>query len=251
MSPSLGPSVRHTSRHHLRRTVAGSALALLVLTGCGVGDDTLSPGLAAQVGDTSIKLDRVDDAASDICDMITVLSQDGTASAVPGSVVRDNSLQYVVLRELGNQLGDAYDVRAGAAYRSALETNQTQLAGFGVDSQLLRGVVPILSSGDYFLDIVQQIGRADLGLTTEAAGQQEGIANGLEIAQQWVADHGLKVNPRFSSMSIGGLDSIVTSDVDDLSVPVSDFAQQALAAVDPADPNTSYADSLPESQRCG
>jgi hypothetical protein len=112
-------------------------------------------------------------------------------------------------------------------------------------------VVPTLSSGDYFLDIVQQIGREELGLTSEEDGQQKGITKGLEIAKQWEADHGLEVNPRFSSLSIGDLSEIVVSQVQDVSVPESDFAKQAMAGVDPAAPDTSYVDSLPESQRCG
>ena len=235
----------------LRRAVAGVAVAGLALSGCGVGDDALRSGLAAQVGDTSIELDQVDDAAADLCDMITFLSEEGTSTAVPGSVVRDNSLQYVVLRELGNQLGAEYDVEAGDSYRSSLDSNESQLAQFGVDSDLLDKVVPTLSSGDYFLDIVQQIGREELGLTSEEDGQQQGMTKGLEIAQQWEADHGLEVNPRFSSMSIGDLSEIVVSEVQDVSVPESDFAKQALAGVDPEAPDTSYVDALPDSQRCG
>jgi hypothetical protein len=250
VSPTLGSR----RRRNLRRAVVGSAVAVLALSGCGVGEDALGPGLAAQVGDTSIELDQVDDAAADLCDMITVLSKEGTSPAVPGAVIRDNSLQYVVLRELGDQLAEEYDVQAGDAYRSSLDTNKEQLAGFGVDSDLLGKVVPTLSSGDYFLDIVQQIGREDLDLTSEEDGQQQGITRGLEIARQWEADHGLEVNPRFSSMSIGDMSEIVVSEVRELSVPVSDFAKQAVAGAapaDPASPDTSYVDSLPESQRCG
>ncbi len=238
----------------LRRAVAGVAVAGLALSGCGVGEDSLGPGLAAQVGDTSIELDQVDDAAADLCDMITFLSKEGTSPAVPGAVIRDNSLQYVVLRELGNQLGEEYGVEAGEAYRSSLDTNESQLAGFGVDSDLLDEVVPTLSSGDYFLDIIQQIGRDELGLSSAEDTEQQGIGKGLEIAQEWETDHGLEVNPRFSSLSIGDLDEIVVSDIQQLSVPVSDFAKQAVEGVDPADPanpDTSYVDSLPESQRCG
>ncbi len=243
MSPSLGPT--------FRRAVAGSAVAVLTLSGCGVGEDSLGPGLAAQVGDTSIELDQVDDAAADLCEMISFLSEEGTSSAIAGAIVRDNSLQYVVLRELGNQLAEEYDVRAGEAYRSSLDSNEAQLSGFGVDGDLLDEVVPTLSSGDYFLDIVQQIGQDELGLSPTEDTQQEGISKGLEIAQQWEADQGLEINPRFSSMSVGDLDQILVSQVDSLSVPVSDFAKQALESVDPAAADSSYVDSLPESQRCG
>ncbi len=118
-------------------------------------------------------------------------------------------------------------------------------------SDLLDEVVPTLSSGDYFLDIVQQIGQDELGLSPEEDTQQEGIAKGLEVARQWEADHGLEVNPRFADLSIGDLDQFLISSVDSLSVPVSDFAKQAVASIDPAAPDSTYVDSLPESQRCG
>lgn len=243
MSPTLGRS--------LRRAVVGTAVAGLALTGCGVGDGGIRPGLAAQVGDTGIELEQVDDTAADLCDMIGFLSDQGAASTVPGSVVRDNSLQYVVLRELGEQLGEEYDVEAGDLYLGSLEQNESQLSGLGVDDDLLDAVLPTLSSGDYFLDVVQQIGQDELGLAPDEDTQQAGIAAGLQIAQDWEAEHGLEVNPRFSDMSIGDLDEIVSTELDDLSVPVSDFAKQALVGVDPANPDTSYADSLPDNQRCG
>lgn len=237
----------------LRRTAVVAAVAGLALSGCGVADDGagISPGRAAQLGDTEIALDRVEDTAADLCEMITFLSEEGAATAVPGSVVRDNSLQYVVLRELGDQLAEEYDVAAGELYDGSLERNQSQLSGLGVDSALLDGLVPVLSSGDYFIDIVQQVGRSELGLSAEEDAGQEGVAEGLRIAREWEAEQGLEVNPRFSDITIGDLESIVTTEVQGLSVPVSDFATQALEGVDPEDPDSSYAESLPDSQRCG
>jgi hypothetical protein len=243
-------SLRRPGRSR-RLAVIGAVVVGLALNGCGVASDTLRPGLAAQVGDAQIPLDTVDDAAGDLCDMIAFLSKKGSATAVPGSVVRDNSLQYAVLRELGDQLGGEYDVKAGEIYRSTLDRNQAQLSELGVDPDLLEEVVPMLSSGDYFLDIAQQIGQSELGLSAEEDTKQEGLGEGLKIAKAWEADHGLEVNPRFSDLTIGDLDQILDTSVEELSVPVSDFAKQANEGVDPADPDTSYADSLPDSQRCG
>ncbi len=116
-------------------------------------------------------------------------------------------------------------------------------------------MVPTLSSGDYFLDIVQQIGQDELGLTSAEDTQQRGHQpRGSRSPRQWEADHGLEVNPRFSDMSIGDLDAdrgrpSSTS----LSVPVSDFAKQALGGrrPDAATRTRRTLDSLPESQRCG
>lgn len=237
--------------------VAVVAIAGLALSGCGVADQGLRPGLAAQVGDATIDLDTVDDDAAELCDMISFLAKEGASSGVPGSVVRDNVLQYAVLEELGDQLADDYGVEAGDDYRESLRSNESQLAELGVSSKVLDDVVPTLSSGDYFLDIVQQIGWDRLGISPDEDVSNEGIAEGLEVARAWEDEHGLEVNPRFSDMSIGDLEGIVTTELDELSVPVSDFATRAIAGVNPTDPNapaepdTTYLDSLPESQRCG
>lgn len=247
-------SLRRPGRS-LRRAAIGPAVCTavvgLALSGCGVADDTLRPGLAAQVGETEISLDRVDESSSELCDMITFLSREGSATAVPGSVVRDNTLQYTVLRELGNQLSEEYDVAAGDIYRGSLQRNEAQLSELGVSSAVLDDVVPMLSSGDYFLDIAQQIGQRELGLSPEEDTEQEGMEEGLRIAREWEAEYGLEVNPRFSDVSIGDLDEILQIETGSLSVPVSDFAKQAGTEVDPQNPDTSYADSLPDSQRCG
>ena len=238
------------SRRGLRRAVV-AAVAGLALSGCGVADDTARPGVAAQLGDTSIGLDEVDDAAANLCDMITVLAEEGATTAIPGSLVRDNSLQYVVLREFGEQLAEEYDVAVGAAYRGSLEQNEAQLTQLGVDGELLDEVLPQISSGDYFLDIVQQIGQRELGLSPEADTEQAGVSEGLRIAQEWENEQGLDVNPRFSDMHIGDTEQYVRTSKEDLSVAVGPFAKDALAAAEPGGTESSFAESLPESQRCG
>jgi hypothetical protein len=244
----------------VRRSLGGVAvvaIAGLALSGCGVANQGLRPGLAAQVGDATVDLDTVDDNAANLCDMITFLAESGASSGVPGAVVRDNALRYAVLREMGDQLGDEYDVQAGDDYRDSLDRNESQLSELGVSQGVLDDVVPTLSSGDYFLDIVQQIGWEKLGMNPDLDTNNEGISEGLKVAKAWEDEHGLEVNPRFADMSIGDLDQIVTSELDELSVPVSDFAKQALVQINPADPNapaepdTTYLDSLPASQRCG
>ena len=247
-------SLRRPGRS-LRRAAIGPAVCTavvgLALSGCGLATDTLRPGLAAEVGDTDISLDRVEERSSELCDMITFLSREGSASAVPGSVVRDNTLQYTVLRELGDQLGEEYGVEAGEIYRGALERNESQLSELGVSSDVLDELVPMLSSGDYFLDIAQQIGQRELDLRPQEDTQQQGMEEGLRIAREWEAEHGIEVNPRFSDVSIGDLEEILKVETGSLSVPVSDFAKQASQGIDPENPDTSYADSLPDSQRCG
>jgi hypothetical protein len=235
----------------LRRAAVGTTVVALALSGCGVAGDSLRPGLAAQVGDAEIPLDTVNDAASDLCDMITDLAKDGNAGTVPGAAVRDNALQFTVLREFADQLAEEYDVTPGDLYRDSREQQQAQLSQLGVDRDLLDGLLPTLTAPDYFGDIVQQIGQGELGLSADEDTQGQGIEEGLRIAREWESDHGLEINPRFSDMSIGDLDAFLQTEDQQLSMPVSDFAKQAAADVDPQNPDTTYADSLPDSQRCG
>lgn len=235
----------------LRRAAVGSLVVALALSGCGVAGDSLRPGLAAQVGDSEISLETVNEAASDLCDMITGLAAEGNASTVPGSAVRDNALQFTVLREFGDQLAEEYDVTPGDLYRDSSEQQEAQLSELGVDRDLLDGLLPTLTAPDYFGDILQQIGQDELGLSADEDTQGQGIEEGLRIAREWESEHGLEINPRFSDMSIGDLDAFLQTETQDLSVPVSDFAKQAAEGVDVQNPDTTYADSLPDSQRCG
>ena len=110
-----------------------------------------------------------------------------------------------------------------------------------------------LSSTDYFVDILIQVGREDLGISeSEDPDGQQGFAQGLEIAQQWQEENPIETNPRYSGVEIGDADEGVISTRSDISTAVSDFARDALgAAEDPLNEDPAFAASLPESQRCG
>lgn len=245
----------HRRRRSVRRavlTVAVAGIATTALSGCGVGEEQVRPGVAAQVGNVSIGLDEVDDSAESYCEMITALVEDGATTAIPGSLVNDETLRNVVLRELADQLAEAYDVEAGDYYRGRLEETEAQLTQLGVDGALLDEVLPLISSGGYFLDIVQQVGRLELGPAAAAdASDQTAAAEGLRVAQEWENEIGLEVNPRYADMHIGDIEQYVRVQTEDLSVPVSQFAKDAAAAGDAASPDAAFAESLPESQRCG
>ena len=72
-------------------------------------------------------------------------------------------------------------------------------------------------------------------------------------ARQWTAEEGVKTNPVFPDIAVGDVAVEFTRD-DDLSVAVSDFAEEALSDADRLAQqagDSAYAASLPESQRCG
>ena len=221
-----------------------------LLAGCGVADEGVRPGVAAEVGGTTIRVAEVEDAAEDRCEVLEQLAGEDD-QPVSGARIRDLALQGAVLREVASQLADDYDVEAGQLYDDALAEIRRQLEG--LDEDLVDRSVTSLASTDYFIDILIQVGRDELGLTeSDDPGGQQSFPRGLEVAQAWQDEHPVATNPRYASPVIGDADEGVLTTRDDLSAAVSDYAKDALgAAEDPQGADPAYAASLPESQRCG
>lgn len=242
--------MRSIPRARITAAAAGVVAAGLLLSGCGVAEGGVRPGVAAEVGDTSIKVADVEEAAEDRCEVLDELAAEAD-QPVSGARVRDLALQGAVLREIADELAEEYDVRSGGLYAAAQDEIRSQLAG--LDDELVDRAVTSLASTDYFVDILIEIGRDELGLTEETdPGGQQGFQRGLEIAQAWQEEHPVETNPRYSAPVIGDADEGVLTTRDDLSHAVSDYAEDALgAAEDPLGADPGYAATLPESQRCG
>jgi molybdopterin converting factor small subunit len=239
------------------RTIPRVAVAVVgvvtagLLAGCGVADEGVRPGVAAEVGGTSIRVADVEEAAEDRCEILDELADNPDSQPVSGSRVRDLALQGAVLREVADQLAEEYDVESGELYDQAQTEIRRQLDG--LDEDLVDRAVVSLAGTDYFVDILIQIGRDELGLRErEDPGGQLGFPRGLEIAQQWQDEHPIETNPRYSSPVIGDADEGVLTTRDDLSTAVSEYARNALgAAENPQAEDAAYAAQLPDTQRCG
>ena len=230
--------------------VAVGVVAAGLLSGCGVAEEGVRPGVAAEVAGTTISQADVDEATEDRCEVLGELAGEDD-QPVSGARVRDLALQGEVLREIAGQLAEEYDVESGQFYDNALEDIRGQLEG--LDEDLVDRVIVSLSSTGYFVDILIQVGRQELGISeSDDPDGQQGFAEGLKVAQQWQDEHPITTNPRYSGMEIGDSDEGVLTTRDDISTAVSDFARDALgAAEDPLAEDPAYAASLPESQRCG
>ncbi|HWM73197.1 MAG TPA: hypothetical protein VNQ53_05625 [Nocardioides sp.] len=236
-----------------RARIAVAAVGVVaagLLSGCGVADEGMRPGVAAQVAGTTIDRADVEEDAKDRCEVLGELAGEGD-QPVSGARVRDLALQSAVLREVGTQLAEEYDVESSQLYDDAQAEVRGQLDG--LDEDLIDRAVTSLSSTDYFVDILIQVGRGELGITeADDPDGQQGFAQGLEIAQQWQDEHPIETNPRYSGIEIGDADEGVLTTRNDISAAVSDYARDALdAAENPVDEDPAYAASLPESQRCG
>jgi len=236
-----------------RARIAVAAVGVVaagLLSGCGVADEGMRPGVAAQVAGTTIDRADVEEDAKDRCEVLGELAGEGD-QPVSGARVRDLALQSAVLREVGTQLAEEYDVESSQLYDDAQAEVRGQLDG--LDEDLIDRAVTSLSSTDYFVDILIQVGRGELGITeADDPDGQQGFAQGLEIAQQWQDEHPIETNPRYSGIEIGDADEGVLTTRNDISAAVSDYARDALdAAENPVEEDPAYAASLPESQRCG
>lgn len=254
MTPSSRPRPRRTLRRAGVGTAAGLAL-LLGATGCGVGSTSVGPGVAAEVGEETIALTEADAAAADLCDMFTFLAAEGAAQPLPGSLVRQDSLRSLVLREVADQLGEEYGVEPGDNYRAATKDLSSQLAEIGVDDDLVERVVPDLAAVAYYGDVVTGIGQDRLELDAAEDAQGAGLQEGLAVATAWAEDNPIEVNPRFGSIELLDTPQLLSMTGEDLSTPVSDFATAAQGATDieAAEPGAGadLVADLPASQRCG
>jgi len=241
--------VRTIPRARLAAAAVGVVAAGL-LSGCGVADEGVRPGVAAKVAGTTIDVSDVEQATEDRCEVLGEVAREDD-QPVSGARIRDLALQSEVLREVATQLAEEHDVESSQLYDDAQAEIRSQLEG--LDEDLVDRAVITLSSTDYFVDILIQVGRGELGISeADDPDGQQGFAEGLEIAQQWQEEHPIETNPRYSGMEIGDSDEGVLTTRDDISTAVSDFARDALgAAEDPLAEDPAYAASLPESQRCG
>lgn len=219
---------------------AGCATLVGVASGCGVSEGGFRPGAAAVVGDDTVSVQDVDSAAEALCGLIDEAGQ----GAQSGSQVRATMLEGLVLRAVAEQINQDYDVPVGQLYEQSVSGAEDELSD--LDSDELEAVLPGVTGTAYFVDVMTAIGREELGIdSTDDYEGQEGLPEGIKIAQQWTEDNPIRTSPAFPELSIG--ESQVDRERIDLSVAVSDFAKAATAdEVDPA-----FVDALPESQRCG
>lgn len=230
--------MRSIRRARLAAAVVG-VVAGGLLTGCGIANEGIQPGAAAEVGDTTISLDDVEDAAEELCDL---RGEDPATKGVPvsGAEVRTRALQTLVLRSIADGLAEEYDIVPTPTYASLEEAADD--AGT-VQARTTLGL-------SYFVNVMQAVGREE---TAVGAAEEDQLLAGIQAAQEWTAREGVKTNPVFPDIEIGDVAVEFTRD-DDLSVAVSDFAAEALGDADrlaEQEGDSAYAATLPESQRCG
>lgn len=226
------------------RPLLGLAAAATVLasglTGCGVAGTGFSPGVAAEVGDTSISTERVDEVASSYCDAITPQLE---GQVLPKRYLTSGVAGQLALAAAARQLAEEHGVEPGTAYTDQVSRLRKAVAALPEDQQ--EAVVEVESAGSLVSDLVVGVGRALAAEQGLADADEDQVAQlGNDALTAWIEDNDVDLNPRYGVELRDG--QPVDADTA-TSVAVGDVATAATAE----SPDQSYAATLPESQRCG
>ena len=215
-------------------TAATTALAGLLLTGCGAA----TPGVAVKVGDEEITTRHVDQVTANYCTAVGELE-----SAVPMGFVRQYVVQLLTLRSQASQIAEDYGVEPGATYRTDVAQRQDTAASKPEEVQ--DDYVELASTSAYAQDILDQVGRIVLeeqGVTEPTAEQT--TQAGIDVFNQWPNTHDLEIDPRYGLRNVDGVLSPVDTST---SVAVGETAKAGMST----EPDPAFAETLPVNHRCG
>ena len=231
-----------------RSLVPVVALAAL-LSGCGGGvtDGELSAGVAARVGDDSISQEQVNRATEGICASLEKqFSEQG--QVVPLKQMKQYAVSLMTARVQAEQIADEYGVTPGPEVATdRLEWEKTAAT---LPEDVREDYVDAMSTERLLLSVVTQAG--EVALEREGVRkptQEQVMARGSDIFENWAGVRGLDVDPRYAMvLTEGSLQPGETG----VSVAVSDVAREGvLQATEPDEGDPEAAAALPESQRCG
>lgn len=219
------------------RPAAASLAALALLTaGCGVSDNDVKPGVAAEVEGQQLSLSKVDRAVEDYC---ALRSANPQAQPAPTALIRAQFVvgwtQAVAVDDLAPEHG--VELPPAAIDRTAVHDAWDALGTIDDDNydtfEFLTWIQQRLS------DPVAEIGADESGAEGDAA-----VSAGITLITKWLDEHDVSFNPVFGSYDattgvFGG---------DPLSVPVS---SEAKGASDTGALTPEQIAKLPADQRCG
>lgn len=227
-------------RPFLGLAAASTLLLSGLLSGCGVAGTGFSPGIAAEVGDREISIDRVHELAASYCDAITPQLE---GQVLPNRYLTSGVAGQLALAEAAQQLGEEHGVEPSEQYDSQVSQLRTAVAGLTRDQQA--AVVEVDSAGSLVSDVVIGVGEVlaeEEGLSDPSREQVAQLGN--QALAEWIEENDVDLNPRYGIELRNG--QPVEADTS-TSVAVGDTATAAMAD----SPDQEYAASLPDSQRCG
>jgi hypothetical protein len=221
------------------RSVGALALSGLVLTGCG---SSARPGVAVEVGNESISTSTVDSTSAHLCTALgDQFKSNGTV--VPMGFIRQGVVQLLTLSSTAEQIADEYGVEPAQAYQR--EVAQREATAESFPEEVRADYVEVMSANALASDILNQVGRIELEDQGVADPTVEQITQaGTDVFSSWPDQNGVEIDPRYGvEMKDGTLTPVDTN----LSVAVGEDAKAGMAT----EPDATYANTLPETHRCG
>jgi len=211
--------------------------ALGALAGCGA----LHPGVAVTAGDDTISLSRVDEVTRDVC--VVIQSDPRSQGSYAMEAIRRGVVANLAMRLAASQLAERYGVSTGKDYATQVKLYERNLSQ--VEPDVRANAMEVLTASSYVQAIVEAVGGIELaneGVDDPTSTDLTDKGNAVLVA--WSEEHGLEIDPRFS-LALG--DTGIEPSRHDTSYAVSDFATQAAAE----QPDETFVNALPPSQRCG
>lgn len=215
-------------------TAATTALAGLLLTGCG----SAAPGVAVKVGDEELTVRHVDEVTSNYCTAVGDLEAE-----VPMGFVRQYVVQLLTVRSQASQIADDYGVEPGSTYLN--DVAQRQGTAGTQPEEVQDDYVELASTSAYAQDVLDQVGRIVLeeqGITDPTVEQTSEA--GIDVFNQWPNTHDIEIDPRYGLRVVDGVLSPVDTHT---SVAVGELAKAGLST----EPDPAFAETLPPTHRCG
>jgi len=217
------------------RSLAGLAVAALLLTGCG-SVPAFNPGVAARVADSTITTAEVDETAADYCSAVQTQLEAG--QAVANSMVSSQVAGALTLQEAAEQFADAQGVDPDPSYQDAADSLEQGIADLSPEQQ--DAVRRVNLAPPYVAAVELAAGVEEVGGDDPDAA----AAAGKKAFAAWLDDHDVRIDPRYA---VSFEDGTMTPADTTISFAVSDVAKAGQTPeTDPA-----AGAALPVSQRCG
>ncbi|HYF71390.1 MAG TPA: hypothetical protein VD864_01140 [Nocardioides sp.] len=215
------------------RLIALASASIFLLTGCGAVPG-FNPGVAARVGDETLSVEEVDDVTTSFCEYVEGQLQAG--QVLPQHYLRGQVAGALALRAAVDQFAEEQGVSAAADYDKAVAQAREQLGDLPQDQ--VQAVIDVQGVQFYLQAVETSVGEE------QGASGEEATKAGEQVFQEWLADQDVDVNPRYGvSIEDGAPKTVDTS----LSFGLGETSEKA----DAEQPDTDYAATLPETQRCG
>ncbi len=212
------------------------AAAMLALTGCG----GLHPWAAAVVGDETIPRDDVDALADALCsaEIVNAQAQGKPTDQIMSRAQRERALGFLIQTELSLQFGEAEGIQANRSQVSQALAQSEQMIGSLPEDRRddFRAALQEYVEGNYTLIAA---GRQSLG---ESIPDDQAIAEGYRIRQDFAKDLDVEVDPRYGTLK----EDTVKHGGTELSVAASGTARAGTRAK----PAPAWVAQLPASQKC-